>query len=187
MKTEKLKKFGYIASNVIISLITGLCIAAGCQRLNSLFFYNVFLGALFSGLTSLLVFQITKKKNNIELSLRPYIIIICTLLSFSFLSTVPLTIDRSYSVWLLKLVVETENSGVPVDKGKLLADSIEFFNASNGQLTRRIEEQTRIGNLQTNELGQVQTTTKGKIIAKINSIIGIIFGLDAKYSRLVKL
>jgi hypothetical protein len=186
MKNEKMKKIGYMASNVTISLITGMCIAAVCQRINSLFFYNVFVGAFFSGLTSRLVFQITRKKNRTDLSFRPYIIIICTLLSFSFLSTVPLTIDRSYSVWLLKHVVEVEDSGVPADTKKLVEDSIKFFNASNGQLTRRIDEQTRIGNLQTNESGLVQITTKGKAVANINSIIGILFGLDAKYSRLVK-
>jgi hypothetical protein len=181
---KKMRPFASIAFNVFVSAMSGICITAVLQRLNHMFFYNVFIGSIFSGVVSFFLFKITKRKYYIEGIVRPYAIIISVLVSFSFLSTIPLTIDRSYSVWLLKHVAEAEYAGKIIGRETLIGDSTDFFSAENGQLNRRIDEQVRIGNLQMVGVGTIQLSTKGLLFAKINNLIGIIFGLEPRYSRL---
>jgi hypothetical protein len=158
--------------------------AAALQRFNNIFFYNIFYGTLTSVLVSLFLLLKFKTKFFIEKNQWVFILIISGLLTFSFLSTVPLTIDRSYSVWLLKHASELSVDNKLIPLTALTEDSIKFFAPENGQLDRRIQEQVRLGNLEKVEPGAVQITKKGKLIAKLNSFIGWIFSLQPKYSRL---
>jgi hypothetical protein len=100
------------------------------------------------------------------------------------LTTIPLTIDRSYSVWLLKHVAESNAFGKKIDEVSLINDSVQFFSPSNGQLIRRIDEQKRIGNFRIGDGGRIEITKKGKLIAIFDNLIRIIFGLEPKYSKL---
>jgi hypothetical protein len=97
---------------------------------------------------------------------------------------VPLTIDRSYSVWLLKHASELSANGEPLTTTSLTNDSIEFFGPANGQLDRRINEQLRLGNLLEVEQDKLQISKKGFLIAKMNSFIGRVFDLQPQYSKL---
>jgi hypothetical protein len=173
-----------ITFNVCVSALLGISLSAVLQRFNNIFFYNVFIGSIFSGTVSFYLAKMTKRKYYIEIITRAYIIIISVLLSFSFLSTVPLTIDRSYSVWLLKHVTEAQYAGTVIDRETLIEDSIDFFSAENGQLNRRIDEQVRIGNLEILDTETIQASSKGMLLAEINNLVGIIFGLEPKYSQL---
>jgi hypothetical protein len=132
------------------------------QRINNLFFYNVFIGSIGSGLFSLLLFKSTKKYLLIEKPFRPFLFVISVLLSFSFLSTIPLTIDRSYSVWILKYVSESSASNQNLSAKILTNESLKFFSESNGQLSRRIAEQERLGNIISGESGEIKITWKGR-------------------------
>jgi hypothetical protein len=107
--------------------------------------------------------------------------IIAGLFTFSFLSTIPLTIDRSYSVWLLKTVSQAEDRGDKLTETDLIEKSVDFFSEENGQLKRRILEQQKIGNIKAGS--EIQLTNKGKLITEINGIVGKIFRLDPKYSQ----
>jgi hypothetical protein len=176
--------FTSIVFIIFIAVIAGVSTSAIFQRLNNIFFYNVFLGSIFSGVISFLLFRLTSRKNNVQNVIRPYAVIISTLISFSFLSTIPLTIDRSYSVWLLKNLTEAESLGKTINKEELIKQSIGFFSAENGQLNRRIEEQVKLGNLQIVDKGTIEVSMKGIALAKMHNLIGIIFGLEPKYSRL---
>jgi hypothetical protein len=166
------------------SFFVGVIMAAALQRFNNIFFYNIFYGTLTSVLVSLFLLLKFKKKFFIEKNQWVFIVIISGLLTFSFLSTVPLTVDRSYSVWLLKHASELSVDNKQIPLTALTEDSIKFFAPENGQLDRRIQEQVRLGNLEKVEPGAVQITKKGKLIAKLNSFIGWIFSLQPKYSRL---
>jgi hypothetical protein len=170
--------------NISISSLAGISSTAIFQRFNDLFFYSIFLGIFISSMSSLLLFRFTKGNFHVAKILRPYVLVITVLLSFSFLSTLPLTIDRSYSVWLLKHVAEAEMTGHIVDQTNLSADSVNFFSITNGQLSRRIDEQKQIGNFEETTQGVIKITHRGMILARLNNLIGIIFGLEPKYSRL---
>jgi hypothetical protein len=170
----------YIAT----SFFVGVTIAALLQRVNNIFFYNVFYGTLGSMLISLILLLRVNRIFSIDKNQRGFVLIISGLITFSFLSTVPLTIDRSYSVWLLKHASELSANGEPLSTTSLTNDSIEFFGPANGQLDRRINEQLRLGNLLEVEQDKLQISKKGFLIAKINSFIGWVFDLQPQYSKL---
>ena len=173
-----------ITFNIFLSALLGISLSAVLQRFNHIFFYNVFIGSFFSGAVSFFLVKVTKRKYYIEIRTRPYIIVISVLLSFSFLSTVPLTIDRSYSVWLLKHIAEAQYAGTVIDRETLIGDSTDFFSAENGQLNRRIDEQVKIGNLEILDEDTIKASSKGLLLAEINNLVGIIFALEPKYSKL---
>jgi hypothetical protein len=184
MSNKPLRLFASVMINVIASAIVGIAFAAMFQRLNGMFFYNVFIGTILSGAASFLFFKLATKKAYAENFVRPYAVIISALLCFSFLSTIPLTIDRSYSVWLLKYAAEAEFQKKTINKEVLIRESTDFFRPSNGQLDRRIDEQIRIGNFKIGKDDVIKLSNKGLLSAKLNNLIGIIFGLEPKYSRL---
>lgn len=170
--------------NISISVLFGIFFAAACQRVNNLFFYNVFIGVCASGVISLAQFRFINKSLSVEKPFRLYVLLLSMLLCFSFLSTIPLTIDRSYSVWLIKNVAEANSSHKILSRQDLLAESITFFSPTGGQLDRRISEQIRIGNFTSASSSQIKITRKGWILAHFHHIIGILFDLDPKYSKL---
>lgn len=173
-----------VVLNIFGSAFLGLSIAAVFQRLNGMFFYNVFIGAIFSGLISYGSFKVIFRNQPGKSEIRPYATIISVLVSFSFLSTIPLTVDRSYSVWLLKYAVETQQTGKTIDLHELNVQSTNFFSIANGQLDRRIKEQVKIGNFKLVDKNAIQVSRKGLFLARVNSLIGVLFGLEPKYSRL---
>jgi hypothetical protein len=179
-----MSKTSAVLPNIAISLLTGIFFAALCQRFNNMFFYNVFIGTFISGICSILIFRLSKNNLRLEKTFRPFVVIISILLTFIFLTTIPLTIDRSYSVWLLKHVAESNAFGKKIDEVSLINDSVQFFSPSNGQLIRRIDEQKRIGNFRIGDGGRIEITKKGKLIAIFDNLIRIIFGLEPKYSKL---
>jgi hypothetical protein len=169
---------------MFVSSILGISSAAISQRFNNVFFFNVFVGTIFSGVISFFLFRLASKRDSTHKIIRPYAMIMSTLISFSFLSTIPLTVDRSYSVWLLKNLTEAESVGRIVNRGDLVKQSSDFFSVENGQLNRRINEQARLGNLLILEKGIVEISPKGLLLARIHNYIGIFFDLEPKYSRL---
>lgn len=168
--------------NICVSTITGICIAGICQRINNFFFYNVFIGSISAGAMTIILFRLTATKFKIEKSTCIYLTTISVLMSYTFLFTIPLTVDRSYSVWMLKEVAQADAFGLGKEKKNLLEESSFFFDESNGQLSRRIDEQVRIGNLKIANSGEVEITTKGRLWAIFNKYVGIVFGLEPRYS-----
>ena len=154
------------------------------QRINGFFFLNVFIGAFLGALAILVLFHFFKQKWKINKEVLPYMVAISFLMTFSFLSTIPLTIDRSYSVWLLKNVADAESSNKDLSYMALIEKSETFFSQSNGQLTRRIREQERIGNIKVASSGTIELSQRGRFVVKLNELIGIVFGLDPRYSKL---
>jgi hypothetical protein len=103
------------------------------------------------------------------------------LLAFSFLTTIPLNIDRSFSVWMIKNLYEGDRTYSISGIETLTA---EFFVPSSGEIKRRLIEQEELGNLTIGNKGEVTLTKKGEILARINSLIGQVFALSSKYSRI---
>lgn len=186
VKGKHMKIFTRITLNIVLSCCAGFTIAAIFQRINNLFFYNVFIGSFGSGLFSMLLSKFAKKYLFIDKPFRPFLVAISVLLSFSFLSTIPLTIDRSYSVWMLKHISESSTSNQNLSFKTLMSDSVNFFSETNGQLIRRIDEQERLGNIISVESGEIKITWKGRILSLVNDLVGRIFGLEPGYSKLSK-
>ncbi len=109
-----------------------------------------------------------------------------SLLTFSFLSTIPLTLDRSYSVWILKNLRNYEIQNQKITEDEIIQDSVKFFSPAEKELNRRLSEQLKIGNIEKKKNGEVKLTSKGRAIAELNSLIGDIYELNPKYTKLNK-
>ena len=177
-------RYAHVSLIVFSSSLIGIFSAAAFQRFNGLFFYNLFLGSFASAVFCFLILTSLRFKVLLDGLHRVLMIVVSILISFSFLSTIPLTVDRSFSVWLLKTVEVTQKNNRIISSEELLERSVIFFGPNNGQLDRRLSEQGRLGNLRLERDGSVQLTEKGRFLAKFHSLIGAIFGLDPAYSRL---
>ena len=169
---------------VLISFIAGVFIAAALQRMLNLFLYSLAISSVISFGLAYMIFPRFNGKKRFNSDHRIMMSMIASLLAFSFLATVPLTIDRSFSVWLLKNIYTLEKNQLRVTPELLERDSVAYFSPENGELRRRFLEQAEVGNLQRNRNNEISLTSRGKLIVQINSFIGIFFGLDPKYSRL---
>jgi hypothetical protein len=99
-----------------------------------------------------------------------------------FLSFIPLTVDRSFSVWLLARLDGAELKTVTVET--LEKDAKEFFLANSVEINRRLDEQERLGNLDVyGGSRSISLTSRGKFQALINRIVCDFFGLQKKYAN----
>jgi len=110
------------------------------------------------------------------------VIVISTLFSFSFLTTVPLNIDRSFSVWMLTNIDHAQNRGTNVNSEYLNTKVSEFFGPSSGEIDRRIREQISLGNLKVlNE--KIVLTSRGENQVKLNRFFAKVFFTNQKYTE----
>lgn len=93
--------------------------------------------------------------------------------------TFPVTIDRSFSVYMLGALYRSETSGQVLDLEQLSSVTRTYF-FDNRMLQRRINEQIATGSITIGKSGQVTLTDKGKSIVLISRMIGFLFDLDQK-------
>jgi hypothetical protein len=135
--------------------------------------------------TVILVFKGLKKGNNTsKISVLSYFssIMISTLFSFSFLTTVPLNIDRSFSVWMLTNIDDAQNRGISVDSEHLNTIISDFFSPGGGEINRRVQEQISLGNLKV-ENGEIVLTSRGENQVKLNRFFAKLFFTNEKYTE----
>jgi hypothetical protein len=163
--------------------VCGLILAAIMNRTIGFFFYCTFIGSIFSGFVAAVILTGNKKGNKLR-SLRlqrdiVLTIILTILLSFSFLATVPLNVDRSFSVWLLNQMSNNQTSLTRVD---LEVKAQDFFNAQNGEISRRVDEQIKLGTIK--KVSQdLRLTKRGIIQIEIHRLVAKFFGLTPKYTE----
>ena len=174
-----------IALLIIFFAVTiGLLLTCLMQQLQQLFFYNLFIGTLASFFSTNFLLRRIRKGIQFDKLNKLLIGLVAGLVTFSFLATVPLTIDRSYSVWILKSIYISERNSEMVTSKQIESKSIAFFSPNNGQLTRRIAEQKKIGNIEVINSNELSLTDRGRLITQLNALVGWIFGLDPDYSRI---
>jgi hypothetical protein len=100
-------------------------------------------------------------------------------MAFSFLSTIPLNVDRSFTVWTLN---QMSMEKTPISEIRLIEKSTMFFDVSNGEISRRIYEQVRLKNIE-KVSGGVQLTRRGKLQVIFHRVIQEIFNLNSKYTK----
>jgi len=179
-----MSRYRFVLLVILFSVLIGALSTAILQRFQNLFFYNLFLGTFVSFLSSYILFRVSDKNFQIDHLNKVLVGLVSGLITFSFLATIPMTIDRSYSVWMLKSIYESEDRNRILTYSEFETKSVSFFSPNNGQLNRRIEEQLKIGNIEVQRFNKLALTDRGRFITHLNSIIGQIFGLDPEYSRL---
>jgi hypothetical protein len=97
---------------------------------------------------------------------------------FALLATIPINIDRSFSVWMLNQI-DSKNKISVLETQKSFG---EFFSISNGEIDRRINEQMQLGNVNFNGK-DLYLTRAGKNLVEINRVIAKMYSLNSKYTQ----
>lgn len=159
--------------------IVGIAFAAIINRILHFFFLTAIVSSIFAGITaSVIITRITKNKS-INSHINVSTALVSILLTFSFLATIPINIDRSFSVWMLNQI---KHNGATSSQLEIENTAAQFFSQKNGEIKRRIEEQKKIGNLNIRN-NQVSLTIRGELQVRLNKMIRIFFDLNKKYTE----
>ena len=172
-----------ILINIVANFMVTAVISAGLHRIVETFFYVAVLSIPTSMLLALFQFKWLSKNGkfgepHLTRTLLTLFLISNALLSFSFQSTVPLNVDRSFSVWMINQL-SSEISGENLTE--IEKDASEFFSPEGGEILRRLNEQISLGNIK-NDNSVISLTDRGKRVWYLNRLISIFFGLNDKYS-----
>jgi len=167
----------------IANFLTVLIVSAVLHRLISTYFYVSLLSLPISGFIAYGQFKFFSKKESFGTTQVTKLILtlfvgVTSLFSFSFHSTVPLNVDRSFSVWMINQLATnpTKNRVTQVED-----KAAKFFSPQGGEISRRIDEQIGLGNVAENN-GTISLTSRGMRIWKINRLVAKFFGLNSKYA-----
>lgn len=176
---------------MFFSLIFGLIVCAILNRIIEFFYFSALVGVLaslfFMVLSSSFVIRRLnlKKEKQVFYASTVYhealVIIVPTLISFAFLFTIPINIDRSFSVWTLSQIERNANMNQELKVTDLKKYMSTFFDENSIELNRRLLEQQKIGNIIVSG-DKVRLTDRGRIQVVCNRFISRIFALNFKYS-----
>lgn len=167
----------------------GILLSILLHTLIASFFVVCFIATFLTLLISISVeFWVDQKRGNYSFNLRkPTIQVVTHLLAgmllFSFLSTIPLNIDRSFSVWILKSMKIAQSNNTNLNESTIELSASEFFSPQSGEILRRVKEQIGLGNIALDAMNNLKLTSQGQFQVKLNQLIGRFFHLNPKYSK----
>lgn len=100
---------------------------------------------------------------------------LCLSFNICFLVLLPVTVDRSISVYLLS-TIERQNDGI--DPSALQRAFIDGYVVRMGAIDRRIGEQRKSGNVVVGADGKVRLTAQGHRFMTLSRIVARLFGTD---------
>ena len=102
-------------------------------------------------------------------------------LSFNlcFLVLLPVTVDRSISVYLLSTIEQRQESGIT--SAQLERSFVDDYVVRMGAIDRRIDEQRRSGNVTVDGGGKVHLTLQGERFMSFSRVIARLFGTDPRF------
>jgi hypothetical protein len=139
---------------------------------NGILFYQGTILALLHALTHAFVILLTKK-NTQRLSPSSSSLIVL-LMSYTFMFTIPTTVDRSYSVYMLNQIATSPN-GL---KEEALRQDFKALFVDGGALDRRIEEQLATGSI-IRDGEQIKLTPWGNFLTKSFRFFCVTFSCSA--------
>jgi hypothetical protein len=175
---------GSLVYRGVLSFIAGIVSAAVLQRIFGFFFVVIWLATIVTALFFMILSKgVLSKIVEVEVRkvVRMSILIAVMAVQMFFLATIPLTIDRSFSVWLLARSDLSETKYVSL--AKLENDTQIFFLANGSELKKRMNEQVSLGNLVWNSNNSgVSLSKRGQVQVLINRWVANFFGLSPKYA-----
>ena len=102
-------------------------------------------------------------------------------LSFNvcFLVLLPVTVDRSVTVYLLSTIERRQDSGV--DSAALQRAFVDGYVVKMGAVDRRLDEQKKSGNIAVAPDGKVRLTPQGRRFMQFSRIVARLFGTDPRF------
>ena len=168
-----------------IAIVVGVCLPAPLNRITDTFLNAALLSiAVLFCLTAVAVFFWVRNVYGKDMvgTIRSALIFstLASLTAFSLLTTVPLNVDRSFSVWMLS----TQTPGLgssPAQISDLKSSLSEFFAEDSGEISRRVNEQLALGNIVLGEDG-VNLSSRGEFLVQSLRGISRFYGLNRKYT-----
>lgn len=179
----RLTSYKKILSRVFLFLsffIVGLLIAVFYTYILDLFFLICFLASItVIGLSIIMTrLKLFGIKSNEMRFLYSYSIGITL---FAFLATMPLNVDRSFSVLMLSKIENRALEGNSFTTKSLSVEMASFFNPESEEITRRLNEQIELGNVEILRDDKIRLTSKGEFTIKVLRFISHLFNLNPKY------
>jgi hypothetical protein len=155
-----------------------LLFSAGIAGSMSILFYRgLVLGSAAAALTGLVGLWLARRSSDRSLP------IAAAALSFSsnvcFLVLLPVTVDRSVSVYLLSTIEQQQQSGIDADG--LQRAFIDGYVIKMGAVGRRIDEQRKSGNIDVDAQGRVRLTRQGERFLELSRTVARLFGTDPRF------
>lgn len=102
-------------------------------------------------------------------------------LSFNicFLVLLPVTVDRSVTVYLLSTIEQRQQSGL--SSSQLQRAFVDDYVVKMGAIDRRIDEQRRSGNIVVTPQGKIQLTAQGKRFMDLSRLVARVFKTDPRF------
>jgi hypothetical protein len=165
-----------------IGFVSSIILAAILNRFIHFFFTTLLISTMITFLVCSLYFWSDWRKLEVRSEenkhIRVMITALITISTFSFLSFIPINIDRSFSVLTLSTIYN--QSGRNINLNTIQIKVSTFFKPQSKEILRRIEEQVSIGNLK-HQGSKVVLTKKGHLQVILNKIVAYFFDLNFKY------
>ena len=102
-------------------------------------------------------------------------------LSFNicFLVLLPVTVDRSVSIYLLSTIDRRQDAGI--DTQELQKAFVSGYVVKMGAIDRRIDEQQKSGNVTVGADGTVRLTPQGQRFMAFSRLVARLFGTDPRF------
>lgn len=98
-----------------------------------------------------------------------------------FLVLLPVTVDRSVTVYLLSTIERQADAGMT--PAALQQSFIQGYVVDMGAIGRRIDEQRRSGNISVAADGKVRLTAQGRRFMALSRLVARLFGTDPRFVR----
>ena len=172
-----------IFSGILLGFASSLLLS----RIISTFFYTCWITATITFFAALAAWKLTIRASEITEAINPStlrtlgicISLVPALAVFSFLSTVPLNVDRSFSVWMINDMYKNHSN---ISERALEETAAKFFAPQNGEIKRRVEEQKNLGNI-SEKFGIVYLTNSGRKTRFLDNLISKLYRLNKKYAQ----
>lgn len=146
----------------------------------SIVFYR---GLLLCGLVAVVVAVLAALVGRRRGGIDPALVIAAAMASLSFnlafLIILPVTIDRSISVFLLARIEAAETLR-PLDTPALRRSFVAEYVGDMAQIERRVDEQTRSGTIERQD-GTLRLTARGRGFMRLARALAWLYGTDARF------
>lgn len=163
---------------LITSVVLGTLVAALANRFFDTFLISTIVGSGAGGLICFGLYQMVRVSYPLVFE-RFISSLLAFFVTFSFLATVPINVDRSFSVWLLAGLESHRDPNFSVADAELFAS--EYFTPGSGEISRRIEEQIMIGNIELKE-GNLSISSQGELLVNLFRATTLFFNLNPRYT-----
>jgi hypothetical protein len=142
-----------------------------------LFYRGILLAFVVAAVMGLIALLLLRRWNDSSLAIAAAALS----LSFNicFLVLLPVTVDRSVSVYLLSRIERGQDSGMT--SAELQRAFIAGYVVRMGAIDRRLDEQRKSGNITISPDGKVRLTRQGERFMGLSRLVARLFGTDPRF------